>query len=58
LTNLSQILFSIKEANQYGLQNQVSMGTGYFAFEDMGLAGDRDFNDMLFAITPKTKAIF
>lgn len=57
LTNLSQILFSIQGANQDGLQQQVSMGTGYFAFEDLGLAGDRDFNDMLFAITPKIKAI-
>jgi len=35
----------------------VSMGTGYFAFEDMGFAGDRDFNDMLFAITPKDPSI-
>ena len=57
LTNLSQILFSIQGANQDESQHQVSMGTGYFAFEDMGLAGDRDFNDMLFSITPKTKAI-
>jgi hypothetical protein len=57
LTNLSQILFSIKGANQDGLQSQVSMGTGYFAFEDMGYAGDRDFNDMLFAITPKNLSI-
>ena len=57
LTNLSQILFSIQGANQDELPHQVSMGTGYFAFEDMGLVGDRDFNDMLFSITPKTKAI-
>jgi len=57
LTNLSQILFSIQGANQDGSQHQVSMGTGYFAFEDMGYAGDRDFNDMLFAITPKNLSI-
>jgi len=57
LTDLSQILFSIKDANQDRLQQQVSMGTGYFAFEDMGFAGDRDFNDMLFAITPKNPSI-
>lgn len=57
LTDLSQILFSIKDANQGRLQQQVSMGTGYFAFEDMGIAGDRDFNDMLFTITPSNPSI-
>jgi len=57
LTDLSQILFSIKNANQNPQLQHVSMGTGYFAFEDMGLAGDRDFNDMLFAITPKNHSI-
>ena len=57
LTELSQILFSIKNANQNKELQHVSMGTGYFAFEDMGFAGDRDFNDMLFAITPKNPSI-
>ena len=57
LTELSQILFSIKNANQDKELQHVSMGTGYFAFEDMGFAGDRDFNDMLFAITPKNPSI-
>ena len=57
LTELSQILFSIKNANQNKELQHVSMGTGYFAFEDMGFAGDRDFNDMLFAITPKSQSI-
>jgi len=57
LTDLSQILFSIKDANQNKELQHVSMGTGYFAFEDMGFAGDRDFNDMLFAITPKNPSI-
>ena len=57
LTDLSQILFSIKNANQNKELQHVSMGTGYFAFEDMGFAGDRDFNDMLFAITPKNPSI-
>ena len=52
LSDLSSILFSIKNANQNQQLQHVSMGTGYFAFEDMGFAGDRDFNDMLFAITP------
>lgn len=53
LNDLSEILFSVKNANLTQQLQQVSMGTGYFAFEDMGFAGDRDFNDMLFAITPK-----
>lgn len=53
LTDLSSIFFSVKNANQSQQLQHVSMGTGYFAFEDMGFAGDRDFNDMLFAITPK-----
>ncbi|NCU76842.1 MAG: DUF4114 domain-containing protein [Synechococcaceae bacterium WB7_1C_051] len=57
ITDLSQILFSIKNANQNQQLQHVSMGTGYFAFEDMGFAGDRDFNDMLFAITPKNQSI-
>jgi len=57
LTDLSQILFSIKNANENQQLQHVSMGTGYFAFEDMGYAGDRDFNDMLFAITPKNQSI-
>ena len=57
LTDLSQILFSIKNANQNQQLQHVSMGTGYFAFEDMGYAGDRDFNDMVFAITPKNQSI-
>lgn len=57
ITDLSQILFSIKNANQNQQLQHVSMGTGYFAFEDMGFAGDRDFNDMLFAITPKNPSI-
>jgi hypothetical protein len=57
ITDLSQILFSIKNANHNQQLQHVSMGTGYFAFEDMGFAGDRDFNDMLFAITPKTSSI-
>ena len=57
LTDLSQILFSIKNANLTQQLQHVSMGTGYFAFEDMGFAGDRDFNDMLFAITPKNQSI-
>ena len=57
LTDLSQILFSIKNGNQNQQLQHVSMGTGYFAFEDMGFAGDRDFNDMLFAITPKNPSI-
>jgi hypothetical protein len=57
ITDLSQILFSIRNANQNQQLQHVSMGIGYFAFEDMGLAGDRDFNDMLFAITPKTSSI-
>lgn len=57
LTDLSEILFTIKNANQSQQPQHVSMGTGYFAFEDMGFAGDRDFNDMLFAITPKQTAI-
>jgi len=57
LTDLSQILFSIKNANQNQQLQHVSMGTGYFSFEDMGYAGDRDFNDMVFAITPKNQSI-
>ena len=57
LTDLSQILFSIKNANQDQQLQHVSMGTGYFAFEDMRFTGDRDFNDMLFAITPKNQSI-
>ena len=57
LTDLSQILFSIKDANLNQQLQQVSMGTGYFAFEDMGWAGDRDFNDMLFLITPAASPI-
>ena len=57
LTDLSQILFSIKNANLTQQLQHVSMGTSYFAFEDMGFAGDRDFNDMLFAITPKNQSI-
>jgi hypothetical protein len=52
LTDLSRILFTIRQANQDQQLQHVSMGTGYFAFEDMGFVGDRDFNDMLFAITP------
>ena len=57
ITDLSQILFSIKNANQNQQLQHVSMGTGYFSFEDMGYAGDRDFNDMVFAITPKNQSI-
>jgi len=57
LSDLSQILFSIRTANLTSQLQHVSMGTGYFAFEDMGFAGDRDFNDMLFAITPKSQSI-
>ena len=57
LNDLSEILFSVKKANLTQQLQQVSMGTGYFAFEDMGFAGDRDFNDMLFAITPKNPSI-
>ena len=57
LNDLSEILFSVKNANLTQQLQQVSMGTGYFAFEDMGFAGDRDFNDMLFAITPKNPSI-
>jgi len=57
LNDLSEILFSVKNANLTQQLQQVSMGTGYFAFEDMGFAGDRDFNDMLFAITPKNQSI-
>ena len=57
LSDLSQILFSIRTANLTSQLQHVSMGTGYFAFEDMGFAGDRDFNDMLFAITPKNPSI-
>jgi len=57
LSDLSQILFSIRTANLTSQLQHVSMGTGYFAFEDMGFAGDRDFNDMLFAITPKNQSI-
>ena len=57
ITDLSQILFSIKNANLNQQLQQVSMGTGYFAFEDMGYAGDRDFNDMLFAITPNNPSV-
>ena len=57
LSDLSQILFSIRTANLTGQLQHVSMGTGYFAFEDMGFSGDRDFNDMLFAITPKNQSI-
>jgi len=52
LNSLSDILFSIKNANQNLQLQHISMGTGSFAFEDMGYAGDSDFNDMLFAITP------
>ena len=58
LNDLSEILFSVKNANLTQQLQQVSMGTGYFAFEDMGFAGDRDFNDMLFALTPKNPPIF
>ncbi len=57
LNDLSEILFSVKKANLTQQLQHVSMGTGYFAFEDMGFAGDRDFNDMLFAITPKSQSI-
>ena len=57
LNDLSEILFSVKKANLTQQLQHVSMGTGYFAFEDMGFAGDRDFNDMLFAITPKNPSI-
>ena|GEM_PF-1273978 len=57
LSDLSQILFSIRTANLTSQLQHVSMGTGYFAFEDMGFAGDRDFNDILFAITPKSQSI-
>ena len=57
LNDLSEILFSVKNANLTQQLQQVSMGTGYFAFEDMSFAGDRDFNDMLFAITPKNPSI-
>jgi hypothetical protein len=57
LNDFSEILFSVKKANLTQQLQQVSMGTGYFAFEDMGFAGDRDFNDMLFAITPKDPSI-
>jgi len=57
LNDPSEILFSVKKANLTQQLQQVSMGTGYFAFEDMGFAGDRDFNDMLFAITPKDPSI-
>ena len=57
INDLSEILFSVKNANSTKQLQQVSMGAGYFAFEDMGFAGDRDFNDMLFAITPKNPSI-
>ncbi|MCP9807896.1 DUF4114 domain-containing protein [Cyanobium sp. HWJ4-Hawea] len=57
IDSLSEILFSVKEANLGKDLQQVSFGTGYFAFEDMGLRGDRDFNDMLFAITPVVQPI-
>ena len=57
LNDLSEILFSVKNANLTQQLQHVSMGTGYFAFEDMRFTGDRDFNDMLFAITPKNPSI-
>ena len=57
LSDLSQILFSVRAANQTSQLQHVSMGTGYFAFEDKGFAGDRDFNDMLFSISPKTESV-
>ncbi|MCP9774103.1 DUF4114 domain-containing protein [Cyanobium sp. WAJ14-Wanaka] len=57
IDSLSEILFSVKEANLGKDLQHVSFGTGYFAFEDMGLRGDRDFNDMLFAITPVVQPI-
>jgi len=57
LNDLSEILFSVKNANLTKQLQHVSMGTGYFAFEDMRFTGDRDFNDMLFAITPKNPSI-
>ncbi|WP_398335501.1 DUF4114 domain-containing protein [Vulcanococcus sp.] len=52
LNNLSEILFSVKNANADQKLKQISMATGYFAFED-GLKDGRDFNDMLFALTPR-----
>jgi hypothetical protein len=57
LNDLSEILFSVKNTNLTKQLQHVSMGTGYFAFEDMRFTGDRDFNDMLFAITPKNPSI-
>lgn len=57
INDLSEILFSVKNANLTKQLQHVSMGTGYFAFEDMRFTGDRDFNDMLFAITPKNPSI-
>ncbi|MFM8927635.1 MAG: DUF4114 domain-containing protein, partial [Rhodoluna sp.] len=53
LSDLSNILFSVHDANADRQLKQVSMATGYFAFDDKGLNGDRDFNDMLFALTPR-----
>jgi len=45
------VRFTIEQANQ-GVMASLPMGTSFFAFEDMGLTGDNDFNDILLQFIP------
>ncbi|PHV61641.1 DUF4114 domain-containing protein [Cyanobacterium aponinum] len=51
LPSNNYVHFSIQQANQ-GIIAALPMGTGFFAFEDMGLTGDSDFNDILLQFIP------
>ncbi len=51
LPSNNYVHFSIEQANQ-GIIASLPMGTGFFAFEDMGLTGDSDFNDLLLQFVP------
>ena len=52
---LSELRFSVLKANSNKQLQHVSMGTGYFSFEEsvVGSSGvDHDFNDLQFLISP------
>lgn len=54
--NLSQILFSIQDANAGRKLAQISMGTGYFCFEDFKDKAN-DYNEFMARLTPKVDSV-
>ncbi len=55
IKKLSQILFSIQDANAGSKLAQVSMGTGYFAFDDFK-DGIPDYNEFIARLTPRMES--